>query len=211
MIPLNVRKGAPVEHGPLIRSEKVVYRERFRPRKSDKERAMSNVQYDEAAMMEAWTKAATPGERHKIMDALVGEFDADATFYMGPDAMQSKGVAKSEWILGGRFVHMRYSGDACGQAFEGVGYFGFDNVRQMYVGTWMDSMTTMIMYHEGAPGSDQNVIEMRGEFINAMGQKIKDRHVTTIVDHDHHQFDMHHTGEDGQEHLVGTIKYTRRK
>ena len=175
---------------------------------------MSNQTMDEAAMMEAWAKAGTPNERHKALEPLVGEFTAEAKMYAGgPDAPPevSVGGAKNEWILGGRQLRTTYKGDFCGQNFEGVGYFGFDIPRDVYVGTWMDTMCTMIMTHEGPHTGDDKVIEMRGEFINAMGQRIKDRHVTRIQDNDHHTFEMYHTGPDGNEALVGVISYTRKK
>ncbi len=175
---------------------------------------MANAEMDQAAMMEAWAKAGTPNERHQALAPMVGEFAAEAKMYMGgPEAPPevSKCESSNEWILGGRQLRTTFKGDFGGHPFEGVGYFGFDIPRDVYVGTWMDTMCTMIMFHEGPHTGDDKVIEMRGEFVNAMGQRIKDRHVTRIKDNDHHTFEMYHTGPDGNEMLVGEISYTRRK
>lgn len=175
---------------------------------------MSNQTMDQAAMMEAFMKAGAPNERHKALEPLVGEFTAEAKMYLGgPDAPPdvSAGTATNEWVLGRRQLRTHYKGAFCGQDFEGIGYFGFDNPRNVYVGTWMDTMCTMIMFHEGPHTGDDKVIEMRGEFTNAMGQRIRDRHVTRIIDKNHHTFEMYHTGPDGKEMKIGEISYTRKK
>jgi len=97
----------------------------------------------------------------------------------------------------------------CGASFEGLGYFGFNNASGKFAGTWTDSMCTGIMYHEGEPTDKPNVIETRGEFTDPMGRTVQDRHVTTIIDNDHHTFDMYHTYPGQEEHKAGVIEYTR--
>jgi len=41
---------------------------------------------DEKAMMEAWTKVATPGEAHKWLETMVGTWGAKITMWMTPGA-----------------------------------------------------------------------------------------------------------------------------
>lgn len=165
---------------------------------------------------EAWQecrqRCATPNEKHKAIEAMSGVFTADATFWMGgPDSppMQSTATSVNEMILGGRLLQRKYSSDFDGCPFEGIGYFGFDNATGKYVGTWSDTMCTGIMIHTGEPMGKENVIETRGEFTDPMGQVVKNRHVTTIIDNDHHTFEMFHTMPGAPECKCGEIRYTR--
>src|SRR5688572_20287592 len=90
------------------------------------------------AMMEAMMKASTPGAPHKMLEGMVGTWDAKISMWMmpGADPMTSTGVAESKMIFGGRFVEQRFKGDFMGVPFEGLGYTGYDNVKQQYFSTW---------------------------------------------------------------------------
>src|SRR5216683_6542372 len=106
---------------------------------------------DEKAMMEMMQKAATPGEAHKKLDAMVGTFDTKVMMWMDPSKPpeESTGVSENKWVLGDRYVEMRYTGTFMGQPFSGLGYQGYDNVTGNYVGTWMDTASTGMMTSSG--------------------------------------------------------------
>jgi hypothetical protein len=53
-------------------------------------------------------------------------------------------------ILGGRYLVEKYTGDFMGMPFEGIGTMGYDNVRKMYVSSWVDNMSTGIMTATGS-------------------------------------------------------------
>ncbi|MGZ6988217.1 MAG: DUF1579 family protein, partial [Thermoanaerobaculia bacterium] len=102
-------------------------------------------------MMKAWMAVATPGEAHKKLEPVVGSFTVATKMWMDPSkpAEESAGTSENKWVLGGRFVEQRVEGTAMGQPFSGVGYTGYDNYKKKYVGSWMDSMGTMIMNSTG--------------------------------------------------------------
>src|SRR5687768_2128667 len=77
---------------------------------------------DEKAMMEAMQKAATPGDAHKKLDAMVGTFDAKVKMWMDPSkpAEESTGTSVSTWVLGNRFVETKHEGTFMGQPFSGM-------------------------------------------------------------------------------------------
>src|SRR6266571_7830991 len=106
---------------------------------------------DEKAMMEAMQKAGTPGEAHKKLEAIVGTFDTKVKMWMDPTkpAEESTGTSENSWVLGNRYVEMKYQGTFMGQPFSGIGYQGYDNVQKKYVGTWMDSASTGMMTSSG--------------------------------------------------------------
>src|SRR5689334_22239372 len=98
------------------------------------------------AEMEAMMKAGAPGDAHKKLDSLVGSWDATVKTWMQPGApMESHGTSQNTWVLGGRWVEERFTGDFMGMPFNGVGYTGYDNIKKQYVGTWMDNMSTSVM------------------------------------------------------------------
>jgi len=56
--------------------------------------------------VKAMMDAGTPGEFHKQLENLIGEFDAVVKIWETPDSepMKFTGTVKREWILGGRFI-----------------------------------------------------------------------------------------------------------
>ena len=102
-------------------------------------------------MMKAWMAAATPGEAHKKLEPVVGSFTVQTKMWMDPSKPpeETAGTSENKWVLGGRFVEQQVEGTAMGQPFSGIGYTGYDNYKKKYVGTWTDSMGTMIMTSTG--------------------------------------------------------------
>ncbi len=167
-----------------------------------------------AAMMEAWMKLATPGPQHEKLKTLAGKFDADVTMQMMPDMPEekSKGKAVNEMIFDGRYLKGEYTGTMNGKPFQGIGYWGFDNLKQKYFMSWMDSMSTMMMVAEGTADEAGKVFTFNGECLDPVSKKkMPIRQVLTIEDEDHHTYESYRTGTDGKEFKDLTVKYTRAK
>jgi len=165
------------------------------------------------ASMEAWAKVANPGDNHKILATLAGTWTAKCKFWMGgPEApaTESTGTSTNTSVLGGRFIRMDFKGQFMESPFEGLGYLGFDNVDQKFVGSWMDTMTTSMATTSGKYDAVKKSITMTGQFKDpATGQMVNNREVHTIVDNNTLKFEMFHAGADGKEVKVGEINYTR--
>ena len=101
--------------------------------------------------MEVWMQAGTPGEHHEHLAAFAGEWQVEGKMWMEPgsDPMPISGVMKAKMILGGRYLMTKYSSEFMGQPFEGIGFDGYDNIKGKYVGTWMDTMSTMMPTFHG--------------------------------------------------------------
>jgi hypothetical protein len=165
------------------------------------------------AMMAAMQKAATPGRFHQQLEPLVGTFEVSTQMWMEPGQtpMTAKGVGEHKWVLGKRFLEQRYQGDFMGMPFEGIGYTGYDNIRERYVNTWIDSMGTGFMIGEGKPKADGS-IEFWAQYPDpTSGEMVKFREVIQIHSKDHHTLKMFMTGEDGNEFLNAEIHYRRKK
>lgn len=162
--------------------------------------------------MKKMTEAATPGEAHKRLQGIVGNWKTTSSFWMEPGKKPevSKGSAKHEWILGKRFVRQEYKGKFAGQSFVGQGLVGYDNVKKQYVSTWIDSMGTGVMLAEGSYNAAANQIEMGTKYSCPMtGGDRSGRTVTRFINKNEFVFEMFDKTPDGVEVKVMEIHYKR--
>ncbi len=192
------------EHKPAIKRESI-------PAKPEIAKPAAQPAND--ASMDAWMKAAQPSENHKLLEPMIGVWSAKCKFWMGgPEtpATESSGTMTNKWVLGGRFIRSEFKGEFMNQPFEGLGYFGFDNAEQKYIGSWADTLSTTMMTSTGTYDAAKKTFTMKGSFKEpGTGQNFTSRETTTIVDANTTKFEMYHTGPDGKENKVGEITYTR--
>lgn len=154
------------------------------PAQQDKKPQVAPQTMD-ASAMDAMTKAAQPGENHKLLKDLVGDFTYTSKMWMAPGqpAMESNGTMHSEWILGGRYVQSVYKGEMMGQPFEGHGIDGYDNLSKQYVGSWVDNAGTGIMMSTGTCDAAAKSCTMLSDMIDpTSGQKVTTKMVSTHSD-----------------------------
>jgi len=179
---------------------------------ADAAKAADKAAQDEKAMMEKWIQVATPGSGHKWLEPLIGTWDAKITMWMAPGAppQESTGTGENKWVLGGRFVEQRYEGQFMGQPFSGVGYTGYDNYKKKYVGTWMDTMGTMIMVSQGdAAGQSLSMTSTIDDVIAAKPVDVKSE--VKILGADQHTMEMWGPDPTGKPFKSMEIRYTRKK
>jgi hypothetical protein len=164
-------------------------------------------------MMKAWMAVATPGDAHKKLEPLVGTFTVKTKAWMEPGKPpeETEGTSENKWVLGNRFIEGHFEGKMMNEPFSGIGYTGYDNYKKKYVGTWMDSMGTMIMSSTGtmdASGKKLTSWSTIDDVVMKKPSKIKS--LLTIVDNDHHNFEMWGPGPDGKNFKMLEISYTRK-
>lgn len=144
------------------------------------EETPEGVSPEQAAMMQAWTEAMTPGPEHERLAESVGEWKATVKWWMEPDAEPSvseSSVSRS-MSLGGRVLVEEWQGDMMGQPFVGHGRTGYDNVTGKYWSTWTDNMSTGLMVFEGHYDADSGKYVYTGSYADPMtGQRIESRTV----------------------------------
>src|SRR5262245_1547836 len=93
----------------------------------------------------AFRKATAPGEPHKKLQSLAGNWDV-VVKTAGPNGKPSevKGTIAYKSILGGRVVQEEAKTELFGQPFEWVGMYGYDNYKKEYVAVWTDNSNTII-------------------------------------------------------------------
>lgn len=169
---------------------------------------------EEAAMMAAWEAVATPGEHHKHLEAMAGEWVGTNTWWMAPGAPAnvSDTACSSKMILEGRFLVSDHTGDMMGMPFHGIGTMGYNNTTKQYEGTWMDNMGTMTMFMTGSCSPDGKVFKMEAKYIDPMtNQPSFMKEVCTIIDADNYRFDMYGPAPDGTEFKMMEIVFKRKK
>jgi len=168
----------------------------------------------EQAMMEACMKVATPGENHKHLQSLIGNWNTSTKIWMGgpgTHAMETNGTAQCRWVLGGRFVQEVYKGEFMGQPYEAMGMTGYDNYKNMYVASWADTAGTQLLTSKGQRDPSGKVFTFYGEMddptINISGKSTK--YVTKIINENKRVFEIIdlHAGDD---YKVMEITYTRK-
>lgn len=170
---------------------------------------------DQEAMMKEWAKWAMPGDMHKQLDKMVGNWTVTTKMWMDPSAppMESKGTAKNEWVLGGRWVRQEYSGEMMGTPFEGIGMTGYDNFKKEFISVWADNVSTTMIRSTGTCNADGTEFNMSGTMDEPMtGERDKKfRHVWKVKSADEHTFEAYDNIPGKGEVRVMELVYTRVK
>ena len=171
------------------------------------------VPAQDAEMMAAWERAATPGAEHaRLAEQFAGTWDTRMTMWMDPVSppLVETGRSTNTATLGGRHVRMDFSGSFMGQSIEGTGSTGYDNVLGKYVSVWQDNMSTGVMLSHGDYDEATRTYTFRSEMPDPMqaGAMVPIRETVTVVDNDHHVMEMFET-RDGAETRTMRIEYTR--
>ena len=170
---------------------------------------------EELAHMQEYMKLMQPGEAHKVLLNYVGVWDTVSKVWMGgpgTDAMESAGISTFTSVLGGNWVKEEHTGSMMGMPYLGLGMMGYDNYKNLYVGTWFSNMGTEMLQMAGSRNPKTGVVTMYGTMdepqLNVHGRTVK--YVVTPTGDDHFTFaiiDLHA----GDDYKVIELSYTRRK
>ena len=164
-------------------------------------------------MMKKAEVAGKPGAAHKALEPLVGEWNAEVKSWMTPGEPPtvSKGTAKSQWVMDGRYVQEEFNGDFMGKPFRGMSLMGYDNRKKKYNTFWIDNMSTIHFTTEGEAAEDGKVITLEGRYDCPMtGEKDRrTKQVFRILGPDKHVFEMHEAVK-GEMSKTMEITYTRK-
>ncbi len=174
------------------------------------ENPMGLTPEQEAAMM----KAMAPGEMHKNLAKMAGDWTFTNTMWMAPGAppQESTGTMHAETILGGRYVQSVWKGSMMGQEFEGRATEGYDNVANQLVSSWVDNMGTGMMVSTGTCENGGKKCTTVGSFSDPMtGGTSTMKSVITWIDANSFKNEMY--GKDpasGQEYKMMEIVAKRK-
>jgi Protein of unknown function (DUF1579) len=168
---------------------------------------------DPEAMMAVYKKLARPGEPHKQLASLAGSWTTTTKEWMEPDKppVESTGTTEMRTVLDGRFLQQDYTGSLMGEPYSGIGISGYDNLRERYVSTWIDTMSTSIFTMEGTASADGKTITLHGAHAEPGGGQMTHRAVWTLVDNNTQTFEMYGAHHGGKEMKMMEITYTRKQ
>lgn len=123
-----------------------------------------------AAAMEAMARAAEPGPEHERLAEMAGTWKMTVEFWMDPagEPEVSESTAERTVILGGRVLEERVEGTVMGEAFEGLGFLGYDNVTGEWWSTWTDNLSTSLMVMTGTYDEESGAVVYEGEMTDPL-------------------------------------------
>ena len=153
-----------------------------------------------------------PGPEHKVLEKMVGTWDAKVKFYLEPNKpMESKGVMTRTMILEGNYLQESFKGEFIGKPFAGLGLIGFNAVTKKYETVWCDSMAKAMSHMQGTYDKEKKTFTSIGEDYDPnTKKKMKARDVLKFVSADEQYFEMFRQPEgEEKEYRVMEITYTR--
>ena len=164
--------------------------------------------------MKACMMAATPGKQHQHLAKEVGVWNGKTTMFMpGAEPATSECVSTVTPMMDGRYIKCEIKGDMPGMGpFEGFGIYGFDNVSQKFVSTWIDNQGTGIMNGMGELSDDGKVMSWKCSFNCPITKKPAImREIETVTGPNTKRFEMF--GPDpktGKESKMMNIEFTKK-
>lgn len=126
------------------------------------------VAFNSAVRAQDLSEMPAPAPEHEFLQKFVGEWTTSQKGEMAPgQAIETKGTISSR-SLGGFWVINTMKAEMPGMAFEGVQTLGYDPEKGKYVGTWVDSMTSMIWHYEGTLDEETNRLVLEADGPNFM-------------------------------------------
>ena len=137
------------------------------------------------ADMQACITAGTPGAMHEFLARGAGKWQGKNSMWMYPGAqpMTSECTSTVTPVMDGRYVRVEIAGEMPGMGpFTGFGIYGFDNVSQKFVSSWIDNMSTGIMNGTGELSPDGKVLTWNFSYHCPIAKKqVTMREVETIT------------------------------
>ena len=166
-----------------------------------------------------------PGEMHKRLESLVGEWAVEKTIYIAGGSADKPLVSRDlvcrrNWIMetGNRYLQDVTQGMLNGNPYYRLGILGYSTMDKRYEWNTIDALNANMMTYKGGNNSGPNPeISMSGEFTDQgvlgdkyAGKTIRQRTVIKIEASDRHMFELYFTPPGEKERLVDRTVYTRR-
>ena len=182
---------------------------RFKPETA----AESDTGSDTESVVDKLVQFAMPGEHHKLLEKMAGEWNMAIKYRMKCDApvVESEGTCRRKWILGGRFLLEEFDGGNLGLPFQGLAIYGYDSFEKKYTSVWVDTLNTAITTNMGTCQNSCELITFVGRHGDPWtGVKKTSRGITHFINDDRHTLELHEPGVDGKEFKILEIVYTRK-
>ncbi len=154
-----------------------------------------------------------PQQEHLWLQRLLGEWDYDSEYSMGPDAPPGKSSGTQSikplgdiWIVG----NWR-DNSSDGTTPESILTLGYDPRKGAFVGTFVSAMMTGLWIYEGQLQGNVLTLDTEGPSFKGDGTLAKYQDVYESLDEDTHRLTSRALGEDGIWTPFMTMNFRRRK
>ncbi|MCE9596114.1 MAG: DUF1579 domain-containing protein [Planctomycetes bacterium] len=141
---------------------------------------------DMKAGMARWVATCKAGPPHARLNELLGDWDVTLRMYMGgPDAKPSEtkgGSATATWFSDGKWLQIDTNYLFMGQQLHHRTTLGYDNFKNRYVASFVDSMQTTLNTASGLFSQDGNDLILWGTIDEPMTPE-QDKTVRYIYRH----------------------------
>jgi len=122
----------------------------------------------------AWMESMTPGTNHEMMAKYSGEWKEIVTLWNAPGAEPTTTEFSCiiEMVYENRYQESIHTGTINGVPFQGRGIIAFDNAAGKFISTWIDNMSTGVMYTSGTFDEKAQRMELRGEMVDPVTKKV---------------------------------------
>ncbi len=141
-----------------------------------------------------------PTAEHQWLQQFVGKWESDIEIYMDPDSPPMRAqVTETYRSLGGFWVVGDIVSRTPEMPFSGLYTIGYDPEKEVYVGTWIESMTSNLTTYEGTVDSDGTILVMETEAPCPMRQgRVMPFRETTEFINENHRVSTTEIFEDGE-------------
>ncbi len=165
--------------------------------------------------MQVCILAGSPGKNHEHLAKEVGAWQGKSTMWMAPGAepVKSECTTTLTPVMDGRYIKCEMEGEMPGMGpYSGMGLYGYDNVSQKFVSTWIDNMSTGIINGTGELSSDGKTLVWNSTVNCPMTKKPTAlREIETITGENTKTLEMHSTDpKSGKEFKMMSIELTKR-
>ena len=154
-----------------------------------------------------------PQSEHAWLEKFAGTWETEMECQI-PDKEPIKGKAtETAKMLGGFWLTVENKGEMMGSPFTGIMTLGYDPAKKTYIGTWTDSMTSIMWNYTGTVNSAGDTITLEAEGPCPMqgGKICKFKEVMKLTGKDEKTFTSSIQGDDGKWSQIMSSKSKRVK
>jgi hypothetical protein len=172
-----------------------------------------NLFAQSADEMKAWQNFMTPGDMHKWMAKLNGNWDVEMSSYMNPsNPEKSTGTSVLSTMMNGLYQVGDFKATMMGMPFQGHSIMGYDNAKKLFISTWVDNFGSGIIYMTGTYDEATKTLNLKGNQTDPIsGKDSFIREEMKIINDDHYTLMMYGPAPDGKEMLFMSGDFKRKK
>lgn len=163
-----------------------------------------------------WMQTCKPSAAHERLKELLGNYDTVMRLQMDPSKppMELKGSGEFSWLAEGKWIQLKWTGTMMsGKPGSVLWVLGYDNFKERYVTTMVDSMQTTMNTASGHFDKSGDNLILWGT-IDEPGTPEQDKEVKYVYrgfGKDKFMFEVHDMMIGEENTKVVEIEYTRKK